>query len=105
MDSGEDSEGSEPPPTPSFMPEDGNPAPEGFGAERQCPGEPTVGGTVPRAWAGLQGPWDALLLNEHQLSSPRQSTCDTMPNHSETISHTVNVPLQTALGTLEEIAC
>ncbi|KAJ1071389.1 hypothetical protein K5549_001681 [Capra hircus] len=34
-----------------------------------------------------------------------QSTCDTMPNHSETISHTVNVPLQTALGTLEEIAC
>uniref|UniRef100_A0A2K5UDW3 Acid sensing ion channel subunit 2 n=1 Tax=Macaca fascicularis TaxID=9541 RepID=A0A2K5UDW3_MACFA len=33
------------------------------------------------------------------------STCDTMPNHSETISHTVNVPLQTALGTLEEIAC
>lgn len=49
--------------------------------------------------------WDAFLLNEHQLSSPRQSTCDTMPNHSETISHTVNVPLQTALGTLEEIAC
>ncbi|EHB09148.1 Amiloride-sensitive cation channel 1, neuronal [Heterocephalus glaber] len=33
------------------------------------------------------------------------STCDTMPNHSETISHTVNVPLQTALGTLEEITC
>ncbi|XP_036983966.1 acid-sensing ion channel 2 isoform X2 [Artibeus jamaicensis] len=33
------------------------------------------------------------------------STCETMPNHSETISHTVNVPLQTALGTLEEIAC
>uniref|UniRef100_G1R292 Acid sensing ion channel subunit 2 n=1 Tax=Nomascus leucogenys TaxID=61853 RepID=G1R292_NOMLE len=33
------------------------------------------------------------------------STCDTMPNHSETISHTVNVPLQTTLGTLEEIAC
>jgi len=28
-----------------------------------------------------------------------------MPNHSETISHTVNVPLQATLGTLEEIAC
>lgn len=34
-----------------------------------------------------------------------QSTCDPMPNHSETISHTVNVPLQATLGTLEEIAC
>lgn len=26
-------------------------------------------------------------------------------NHSESISHTVSVPLQTTLGTLEEIAC
>lgn len=28
-----------------------------------------------------------------------------MVNHSESISHTVSVPLQTTLGTLEEIAC
>lgn len=71
----------------------------------------------PQAWGGgarLPGPRpgcqrhrDAILQNEYQhpLSPSLQSTCDTMPNHSETISHTVNVPLQTALGTLEEIAC
>uniref|UniRef100_A0AAY4CE39 Acid-sensing ion channel 2 n=1 Tax=Denticeps clupeoides TaxID=299321 RepID=A0AAY4CE39_9TELE len=33
------------------------------------------------------------------------STCDPAVNHSESISHTVSVPLQTTLGTLEEIAC
>ncbi|XP_031990322.1 acid-sensing ion channel 2 isoform X2 [Corvus moneduloides] len=33
------------------------------------------------------------------------STCDPVPNHSESLSHTVTVPLQAALGTLEEIAC
>ncbi|KAK2503497.1 hypothetical protein MC885_019626 [Smutsia gigantea] len=48
-----------------------------------------------------------LLGKEEEEGSPDEnvSTCDTMANHSETISHTVNVPLQTALGTLEEIAC
>ncbi|OBS57380.1 hypothetical protein A6R68_11497 [Neotoma lepida] len=48
-----------------------------------------------------------LLGKEEEEGShdENMSTCDTMPNHSETISHTVNVPLQTALGTLEEIAC
>ncbi|MEJ1272343.1 acid-sensing (proton-gated) ion channel 2 [Cricetulus griseus] len=48
-----------------------------------------------------------LLGKEEEEGShdANMSTCDTMPNHSETISHTVNVPLQTALGTLEEIAC
>ncbi|OWK14757.1 hypothetical protein Celaphus_00000716 [Cervus elaphus hippelaphus] len=48
-----------------------------------------------------------LLGKEEEEGSHDEnvSTCDTMPNHSETISHTVNVPLQTALGTLEEIAC
>ena len=67
-----------------------------------------MGSVVPGAWAGLPGGHrDELLLNEHQhpLSPSHQSTCDPMPNHSETISHSVNVPLQTALGTLEEIAC
>ncbi len=34
-----------------------------------------------------------------------QSTCDPVVNHSESISHTISVPLQTTLGTLEEIAC
>uniref|UniRef100_A0A8C5AWL0 Acid-sensing (proton-gated) ion channel 2 n=1 Tax=Gadus morhua TaxID=8049 RepID=A0A8C5AWL0_GADMO len=33
------------------------------------------------------------------------SSCDPLPNHSESISHTVSVPLQTTLATLEEIAC
>lgn len=40
-----------------------------------------------------------------RLLSPLQSSCDPVANHSETISHTVTVPLQTTLGTLEEIAC
>lgn len=34
-----------------------------------------------------------------------QSSCDPVANHTESISHTVTVPLQTTLGTLEEIAC
>lgn len=57
-------------------------------------------------WAahGIVMPFHRRNLNTHCPPS-LQSTCDTMPNHSETISHTVNVPLQTALGTLEEIAC
>ncbi|XP_053870591.1 acid-sensing ion channel 2-like [Malaclemys terrapin pileata] len=48
-----------------------------------------------------------LLGKEEEEGSHDEnvSTCDPMPNHSETISHTVNVPLQTTLGTLEEIAC
>ncbi|XP_078501155.1 acid-sensing ion channel 2 [Lissotriton helveticus] len=48
-----------------------------------------------------------LLGKEEEEGSHDEnvSTCETIPNHSETISHTVNVPLQTALGTLEEIAC
>ncbi|KAM4691301.1 acid-sensing ion channel 2 isoform 2-T2 [Rhinophrynus dorsalis] len=43
--------------------------------------------------------------NEEGGRTEDMSTCDTMPNHSETISHTVTVPLQGTLGTLEEIAC
>uniref|UniRef100_A0A8C8RTG7 Acid-sensing ion channel 2 n=1 Tax=Pelusios castaneus TaxID=367368 RepID=A0A8C8RTG7_9SAUR len=48
-----------------------------------------------------------LLGKEEEEGSHDEnvSTCDPMPNHSESISHTVNVPLQTTLGTLEEIAC
>uniref|UniRef100_A0A8C7Z987 Acid sensing ion channel subunit 2 n=1 Tax=Oryzias sinensis TaxID=183150 RepID=A0A8C7Z987_9TELE len=34
-----------------------------------------------------------------------ESSCDPVANHSESISHTVTVPLQTTLSTLEEIAC
>ncbi|CAL8287890.1 unnamed protein product [Boreogadus saida] len=33
------------------------------------------------------------------------SSCDPLPNHSESISHTMSVPLQSTLATLEEIAC
>nr|XP_057904300.1 acid-sensing ion channel 2 isoform X1 [Doryrhamphus excisus] len=33
------------------------------------------------------------------------TSCDPVANHSESISHSVAVPLQTTLGTLEEIAC
>ncbi|CAH2302822.1 Acid-sensing ion channel 2 [Pelobates cultripes] len=43
--------------------------------------------------------------NEDGRRAEDMSTCDTMPNHSETISHTVTVPLQATMGTLEEIAC
>ncbi|XP_056404562.1 acid-sensing ion channel 2 [Hyla sarda] len=43
--------------------------------------------------------------NEEGRHTEDLSTCDNMPNHSETISHTVTVPLQATLGTLEEIAC
>ncbi|XP_068119037.1 acid-sensing ion channel 2 isoform X2 [Hyperolius riggenbachi] len=43
--------------------------------------------------------------NEEGQRAEDLSTCDNMPNHSETISHTVTVPLQATLGTLEEIAC
>ncbi|XP_072741763.1 acid-sensing ion channel 2 [Ciconia boyciana] len=49
---------------------------------------------------------DLLGKDEEEGSHDENvSTCDPMPNHSETISHTVNVPLQATLGTLEEIAC
>ncbi|XP_070623071.1 acid-sensing ion channel 2-like [Erythrolamprus reginae] len=33
------------------------------------------------------------------------STCEPLSNHSDPTSHTLTVPLQTTLGTLEEIAC
>ncbi|XP_048101282.1 acid-sensing ion channel 2 isoform X3 [Alosa alosa] len=48
-----------------------------------------------------------LLSREDEEESHGEdvSTCDPVVNHSETISHTVSVPLQTTLGTLEEIAC
>ncbi|XP_063079136.1 acid-sensing ion channel 2 [Engraulis encrasicolus] len=48
-----------------------------------------------------------LLSREEEEESHGEdvSTCDPVVNHSETISHTVSVPLQTTLGTLEEIAC
>ncbi|MGH0129620.1 UNVERIFIED_CONTAM: hypothetical protein FKN15_034497 [Acipenser sinensis] len=42
---------------------------------------------------------------EEEIHDENMSTCDPMPNHSESISHTVSVPLQTTLGTLGEIAC
>ncbi|OCT60082.1 acid-sensing ion channel 2 isoform X1 [Xenopus laevis] len=43
--------------------------------------------------------------NEEGGHNEDLSTCEPMANHSETISHTVSVPLQATLGTLEEIAC
>ncbi|KPP80209.1 hypothetical protein Z043_100160 [Scleropages formosus] len=48
-----------------------------------------------------------LLSREDEEESRGEdvSTCDPVANHSEAISHTVSVPLQTTLGTLEEIAC
>ncbi|XP_054848799.1 acid-sensing ion channel 2 [Eublepharis macularius] len=48
-----------------------------------------------------------LLGQEEEEGSHDEnvSTCDPLPNHSDPISHTVTVPLQTTLGTLEEIAC
>uniref|UniRef100_A0A8C2FRE8 Acid-sensing (proton-gated) ion channel 2 n=2 Tax=Cyprinus carpio TaxID=7962 RepID=A0A8C2FRE8_CYPCA len=48
-----------------------------------------------------------LLNREEEEESHGEdvSTCDPVVNHSESISHTVSVPLQTTLGTLEEIAC
>uniref|UniRef100_A0AAY5EV02 Acid sensing ion channel subunit 2 n=1 Tax=Electrophorus electricus TaxID=8005 RepID=A0AAY5EV02_ELEEL len=48
-----------------------------------------------------------LLRRDEEEGSQREDVraCDTVVNHSETISHTTSVPLQTALGTLEEIAC
>ncbi|XP_065111570.2 acid-sensing ion channel 2 isoform X2 [Paramisgurnus dabryanus] len=48
------------------------------------------------------------MLNREEEEESRGedvSTCDPVVNHSETISHSVSVPLQTTLGTLEEIAC
>uniref|UniRef100_A0A3Q3J1F1 Acid sensing ion channel subunit 2 n=1 Tax=Monopterus albus TaxID=43700 RepID=A0A3Q3J1F1_MONAL len=48
-----------------------------------------------------------LLNREEEEESHGEdvSSCDPVANHSESISHTVTVPLQTTLGTLEEIAC
>ncbi|KAI7803699.1 putative acid-sensing ion channel 2 [Triplophysa rosa] len=49
---------------------------------------------------------DMLNREEEEESHGEDvSTCDPVVNHSESISHTVSVPLQTTLGTLEEIAC
>ncbi|XP_072299035.1 acid-sensing ion channel 2 isoform X1 [Eucyclogobius newberryi] len=49
---------------------------------------------------------DLLSREEEEESHAEEvSSCDPVANHSEPISHTVAVPLQTALGTLEEIAC
>uniref|UniRef100_A0A8C6USI8 Acid-sensing (proton-gated) ion channel 2 n=1 Tax=Neogobius melanostomus TaxID=47308 RepID=A0A8C6USI8_9GOBI len=49
---------------------------------------------------------DLLSREEEEESHAEEvSSCDPVANHSESISHTVTVPLQTALGTLEEIAC
>ncbi|KAG2460577.1 ASIC2 protein, partial [Polypterus senegalus] len=48
------------------------------------------------------------FLNKEEEEASRDENvgpCEPLPNHSETISHTVSVPLQTTLGTLEEIAC
>ncbi|KAG7471630.1 acid-sensing ion channel 2 isoform X2, partial [Solea senegalensis] len=48
-----------------------------------------------------------LLSQEEEEESHGEdvSSCDPVANHSESISHTVTVPLQTTLATLEEIAC
>ncbi|KAG5831865.1 hypothetical protein ANANG_G00284610, partial [Anguilla anguilla] len=48
-----------------------------------------------------------LMCREDEEGSHGEdvSTCDPVGNHSEGISHTVSVPLQSTLGTLEEIAC
>ncbi|XP_055745054.1 acid-sensing ion channel 2-like [Salvelinus fontinalis] len=43
--------------------------------------------------------------DEEESHGEDVSSCDPVANHSEAISHTVSVPLQTTLGTLEEIAC
>ncbi|XP_042163121.1 acid-sensing ion channel 2 isoform X2 [Oncorhynchus tshawytscha] len=43
--------------------------------------------------------------DEEESHGEDVSSCDPVGNHSEAISHTVSVPLQTTLGTLEEIAC
>ncbi|XP_047213467.1 acid-sensing ion channel 2-like isoform X1 [Girardinichthys multiradiatus] len=49
---------------------------------------------------------DLLSREEEDESHAEEvSSCDPVANHSESISHTVTVPLQTTLGTLEEIAC
>ncbi|NXU21495.1 ASIC2 protein, partial [Pardalotus punctatus] len=48
-----------------------------------------------------------LLGKEEEDGSHEEnaSACDPVPNHSESLSHTVSVPLQAPLGALEEIAC
>uniref|UniRef100_A0AAV2KIA2 Acid-sensing ion channel 2 n=1 Tax=Knipowitschia caucasica TaxID=637954 RepID=A0AAV2KIA2_KNICA len=49
---------------------------------------------------------DLLSREEEEESHAEEvSSCDPVANHSESISHTVAVPLQATLGTLEEIAC
>ncbi|XP_076851881.1 acid-sensing ion channel 2 isoform X3 [Brachyhypopomus gauderio] len=49
---------------------------------------------------------DLLSRDEEEESQGEDArACEAVVNHSETISHTVSVPLQTTLGTLEEIAC
>ncbi|XP_012991345.2 acid-sensing ion channel 2 isoform X2 [Esox lucius] len=49
---------------------------------------------------------DILSRDEEEESHGEDvSSCDPVANHSEAISHTVSVPMQTTLGTLEEIAC
>ncbi|KAI1887260.1 hypothetical protein AGOR_G00188180 [Albula goreensis] len=48
-----------------------------------------------------------LMCREDEEGSHGEdvSSCDPVSNHSEAISHTVSVPLQPTLSTLEEIAC
>ncbi|XP_048869088.1 acid-sensing ion channel 2-like isoform X2 [Brienomyrus brachyistius] len=43
--------------------------------------------------------------DEEQNHEEDLGACDPVPNHSEAVSHTVSVPRQTTLGTVEEIAC
>ncbi|KAF0033098.1 hypothetical protein F2P81_015388 [Scophthalmus maximus] len=43
--------------------------------------------------------------DEEESHGEDVSSCDPVANHTESISHAVTVPLQTTLGTLEEIAC
>ncbi|MBN3309591.1 ZBED1 protein, partial [Amia calva] len=64
-----------------------------------------INGAFSKSWPQRR----ELMKAQEELNIPHHSlitsTCDPVPNHSEAISHTVSVPLQTTLGTLEEIAC
>nr|XP_033773255.1 acid-sensing ion channel 2-like isoform X1 [Geotrypetes seraphini] len=49
---------------------------------------------------------DLLGKEDHEGShNENLGPCDTVPNHAEATDHTVNVPLHSALGTVEEITC
>ncbi|XP_030077307.1 LOW QUALITY PROTEIN: acid-sensing ion channel 2-like [Microcaecilia unicolor] len=43
--------------------------------------------------------------NDEESHNENLGPCNTVPNHAEATDHTVNVPLHSALGTVEEITC